>query len=80
MTVVTASSRGQIVIPKEIRDKMGLKPGDEVTFIKKEWGILMVPVRDDLENLMGSVDVEGQQDFEKVREEFKRKRGKVRGK
>jgi len=59
------------IIPKKVRDEIGLKPGDRVTFIKKEWGILMVmvPVRDDLDELMGSVDVEGRQDFEQIREQ-----------
>jgi AbrB family looped-hinge helix DNA binding protein len=27
------SSKGSVVIPKEIRDAMGIKPGDEVNFV-----------------------------------------------
>ena len=30
MTTVTMSKKGWIVIPKEIRNRLGLKPGDKV--------------------------------------------------
>ena len=29
---VSLSTRGQLVIPKEARDKMGLQPGDKLTY------------------------------------------------
>ncbi len=76
MTLVRMSTRGRLTIPKKIRDKIGLKPGDRVTFIAKEGFLLMQPVQGDLKDQMGSADVEGQQDFEKIREETKKSRGK----
>lgn len=30
MAQVTLSSKNQIVIPKEVREKLGLKPGDKI--------------------------------------------------
>lgn len=34
MPVATLSSKGQITIPKEMRDELGLKTGSKVTFIR----------------------------------------------
>lgn len=34
----TVTSKGQITIPKEVRDQMGLKPGDRVDFVKDRTG------------------------------------------
>ena len=40
----TVSSKYQVSIPKEVRDRMGLRPGQKVAFIAKIDGMLMVPV------------------------------------
>lgn len=46
MTIATVSSKGWIVIPKEIRDRLGLKPGDKVQVI--DYGaIYIVPALKD---------------------------------
>lgn len=34
MTVATMTGKGQITVPKDIRDEMGLVPGSKVMFIK----------------------------------------------
>jgi len=46
MTIATVSSKGWIVIPKEIRDRFGIKPGDKVQVI--DYGaIYIVPALKD---------------------------------
>lgn len=35
--------RGQVTIPLEIREKLGLEPGDMVAFIETEAGVLISP-------------------------------------
>jgi antitoxin PrlF len=32
------TSRGQVTIPKSVRDALGLRPGDEVDFVKDTMG------------------------------------------
>jgi AbrB family looped-hinge helix DNA binding protein len=36
--------KGQVTIPKDIRDRYGIEPGSEVAFVASEKGALMLPV------------------------------------
>jgi AbrB family looped-hinge helix DNA binding protein len=36
------TEKGQVTIPKEIRDHLGIKPGSEVDFIASDAGALLV--------------------------------------
>lgn len=44
MDTVTVSPKFQVVIPKEVRDGLGLKPGRRLVVIEKEGSIHMIPV------------------------------------
>ena len=46
MTIVTISPKFQVVIPREIREKAGLAPGQKVRAILYDDRIELVPVRD----------------------------------
>jgi AbrB family looped-hinge helix DNA binding protein len=41
----TISSKGQITVPAEIRQRLGLKPGDRVEFVVEEGKTVMRPSR-----------------------------------
>ena len=41
MIIAKVASRGQISIPKEVREKMGVYPGDDVGFEEKE-GMMVI--------------------------------------
>lgn len=50
------SSKGQVVIPKEVREKLGLDVGDRVQFIEEtRGGFKIVPATGDIRTLKGSV-------------------------
>ncbi len=55
MTIGTITAKGQTTIPKEIRDQLGLKAGDQVMFTLDAGRIIVRPrtgsVRD-LENIL----------------------------
>lgn len=52
MNIVTISSRYQVVIPKDVREKLGWKPGQKVVAIPYRGRVELVPVRS-LESAMG---------------------------
>ncbi|WP_424017816.1 AbrB/MazE/SpoVT family DNA-binding domain-containing protein [Halorientalis pallida] len=39
MTRVT--EKGQVTIPKSIREELGIRPGDEITFVETEQGYVV---------------------------------------
>jgi antitoxin PrlF len=54
MPTSTLTSKGQMVIPKSIRDRLKLEPGDRLDFIIQEDGdVLIRPVSEDVCNLKG---------------------------
>ena len=38
MPTAKVTSKGQITIPRHVRDRLGIKPGDQVDFIEHESG------------------------------------------
>ena len=49
----TITSKGQITIPREIRDKMHLSLGSKLEFLCKDDYIIIRPVNKSLKNLKG---------------------------
>ena len=52
MDTVTLSTKGQLVIPREVRDRLGLEPGARITLLEKGGVVYLVPERP-LEALRG---------------------------
>jgi antitoxin PrlF len=44
-TDATLTSKGQTTIPKEIRDSLGIKPGDRMTFTLMPDGTVVIRVK-----------------------------------
>ena len=45
MGVVTLSSKFQVVIPQDIREKLDLKPGQKIVVIEKDGVLHLIPQR-----------------------------------
>ncbi len=56
MATATVTSKGQITIPKEVRDALGLESGDRVTFVTDEDGrVGLRPATKDIRSLKGMI-------------------------
>lgn len=54
MPTSTMSSKGQTVIPKAIRERLGLQPGDAVDFVVQDDGdVVLRPALEDVRRLKG---------------------------
>lgn len=56
MAAATITSQGQLTLPKVIRDLLGLKPGDRVSFrVRDDKTVVVEPETLDLRSLRGSL-------------------------
>ncbi len=46
-SVSKVTSKGQVVIPKKIRDKYGIQPSTVIYWLEKEDGVFLMPDSDD---------------------------------
>jgi len=54
MTTATLTSKGQITIPRKVRDKLGIDTGDRVEFVELADGEFAIkPAVDDIRSLKG---------------------------
>lgn len=54
MSEATMTSKGQITVPKDVRLKLGLRPGDRVRFILESDGrVRLLPAKRDISDLVG---------------------------
>ena len=56
MTTARLTSKGQITLPKAIRDHLGLKSGDRVEFlISSDESVIVLPATRDIRELKGII-------------------------
>ena len=53
MSTATLTSKGQITLPKSVRDRLHLQSGDRVDFVETQAGFMMLPAKRELSELMG---------------------------
>ena len=54
MIASTVTSKGQTTLPKEVRDELGLKPGDKIRWVVADGEVLLLRTRT-LEEVAGSL-------------------------
>jgi antitoxin PrlF len=60
MAIATLTSKGQTTIPKEIRDLLGLAPGDKLDFVVESDGrVVLRPAKRDVRTLKGMLRRKG---------------------
>lgn len=53
MSVATLTSKGQMTLPKDVRDDLNLKPGDRIDVIKEDGRYVLRPRNVRIEDLYG---------------------------
>ena len=65
----TITRKGQVTIPKAIRDRLGVKEGEKVLFVMRGKEVVLKVVRGTILDLRGSVKPSAHpEDFEKIRQ------------
>lgn len=79
MTQTTVTVKGQVTIPKEVRDGLGIKTGDKVAFVFEGDRAILFPMKGDIFELRGilkKMGKTGRFDFKKIRQKAKEYIGK----
>ncbi len=64
MATVTVSPKYQVVIPSDVRQRLGLRPGQKVAVIEKDGVVHLVPIRPikELKGMAGKMTRKGLRD------------------
>lgn len=68
--ISTVTTKGQVTIPKPIRDALGIGPNDRVAFIREGERVLLQPLRT-LKAFRGAVKAKGSGSFTEERSRAK---------
>ena len=68
MAVVTVSPKFQVVIPREVRDELGIEPGQKIQVIALGNRVEMIPVRSarSLRGFLKGIDTRLDRDADRV--------------
>ena len=69
MNIIKVGRRGQISIPRNIRQTLNLQEGDRLAFIQRGNEVILQPLHQTLKDFRGSVPVSELQDFKAIRQE-----------
>ncbi len=67
MTATKIGRRGQITIPKKVREWLDISEGDRIIFLREHGEVKIKPIKRTLLDLRGVIPVSEPQDFEAIR-------------
>ena len=53
MSTATLTSKGQVTVPADVRERLGLESGDRIEFVEIDGGFAIKPAIDDVRLLKG---------------------------
>lgn len=69
MNVSKVGRRGQIAIPRLIRQELNLQEGDRLAFVRRGNEVVLQPLKTTLSDFRGSIPVSEPQDFDAIRQQ-----------
>ena len=72
---MTLSSKGQITLPKAVRDRLGAVPGDKIVLFERRGRFELEAYGGDILRWYGALEVDGPQDWVALREDPRMARG-----
>ncbi len=74
MSTATLTSKGQITVPKSVRDQLGLETGDRIEFVETEAGAFsIIPATRDVKALKGIVSAKKAVSIEEMQQAVRRR-------
>jgi AbrB family looped-hinge helix DNA binding protein len=70
MNVSKVGRRGQIAIPRLIRQELNLQEGDRLAFVRRGDEVVLQPLKTTLSDFRGSIPVSEPQDFDAIRQQI----------
>lgn len=78
MITAKVGRRGQLTLPKDVREELQIEEGQRVAFVKRGGAIALLPLNESLSDHYGSIKVDSPQDFDAVRAEARRRMAQER--
>jgi len=72
VTVSKVGRRGQITLPRDVRNWLQIEEGDHVAFLRRGEEIVLHPLIETLLDRRGSLTVRDHQDFDRARREVRK--------
>jgi AbrB family looped-hinge helix DNA binding protein len=69
MNVGKVGRRGQIAIPRAIRQELNVQAGDRLAFIRQGDEVILQPLKQTLSDFRGSIPVSEPQNFDAIRQQ-----------